>query len=90
MMAGQLQVSMQTVGLGFSRKSHHAGITARGIGSVRNTPGPAGLTCGKERRAGIQYDRRYKIIRRDIMKRRYVEPAKAPQSGLGDLDSFGD
>jgi hypothetical protein len=55
-MAGQLQVSMQTVGLGFSRKSHHAGIAARGIGSVRNTPGPAGITFGEGTVAGICAD----------------------------------
>jgi hypothetical protein len=56
MIAGQLQVLMQTVGLGFSRKSHHAGITARGICSVRNIPGPAGITFGEETVAGICAD----------------------------------
>jgi hypothetical protein len=56
MMAGKLQVLMQTVGLGFSRKSRHAGIIARGIGSVRNTPGPAGITFGEGIVAGISAD----------------------------------
>jgi hypothetical protein len=33
-----------------------------------DTPGPAGLTCGKERRAGIQCDHRCKVMSRDISK----------------------
>jgi hypothetical protein len=82
---------MQTVGLGFSRKSHlYAGVTARGVSSVQNTPGPAGLTFRKERRAGIWPDHWCIIMSQDITKRYHVEPVKAPQIILGNLGSFGD
>jgi hypothetical protein len=39
---------------------------------------------------GISSDRRDITENRGIMKRGYVEPVKAPQLGLGNLDSFGD
>jgi hypothetical protein len=68
-MAEQLQVSMETVGLGFSRKPHLcAGITVRETNPVRIPSGPAGLTFREGRGADIWYNRRCIVKSRDIRK----------------------
>jgi hypothetical protein len=96
--AEQLQVSMQTVRRGFSRKTClYVGITARCIRSDQNTLGTGRNNfwrrnsgrdmCGYP---GIYSDRRDIPENRSIMKRGYVKPVEAPQLRLGNLGSFGD
>jgi hypothetical protein len=50
--AGQLQVSMETIGLGFSRKSQLcAGVTVRETSSVRNTFGTGRINFLRRKRS---------------------------------------